>query len=55
MLDEERGHLTWVKRWLDKQAAVRPTEVRDVMCRYSEADETVYTAISAEYGWRIAA
>ena len=55
MLDEERGHLVWVKKWLDKQAAVRPTEVRDVMRRYSEADETVYTAISAEYGWRIAA
>ena len=22
-----RGHLTWVKQWLDKQAATRPKEV----------------------------
>ena len=55
MLDEERGHLTWVKGWLDKQAAVRPAEVREVMRRYAEADEAVYAAISVEYGWRRAA
>jgi len=55
MLDEERGHLKWVKLWLDKQAAARPTEVREVMRRYAAADELVYAAISAEYGWRIAA
>lgn len=55
MLDEERGHLTWVKHWLDKQAATRPAEVRAVMRRYSEVDERVYAAISTEYGWRLAA
>ena len=55
MLDEERGHLTWVKHWLDRQAATRSTEVREVMCRYSEVDERVYAAISTEYGWRLAA
>ena len=55
MLDEERGHLTWVKHWLDRQAATRPTEVREVMRRYSAADEVIYAAISAEYGWRLAA
>lgn len=55
MLDEERGHLTWVKRWLDRQSAVRPVEVRDVMRRYAEVDERVYSAISIEYGWRLAA
>jgi len=55
MLDEERGHLTWVKHWLDRQAATRPTEVREVMRRYSEVDERVYAAISSEYGWRLAA
>jgi demethoxyubiquinone hydroxylase (CLK1/Coq7/Cat5 family) len=55
MLDEERGHLSWVKKWLDRQASVRPSEVRDVMRRYAEADERVYAAISAEYGWRLAA
>jgi demethoxyubiquinone hydroxylase (CLK1/Coq7/Cat5 family) len=55
MLDEERGHLTWVKHWLDRQAATRPTEVREVMRRYAAADEVIYAAISAEYGWRLAA
>ena len=55
MLDEERGHLTWVKHWLDKQSAVRPAEVRDVMRRYAEVDERVYSAISIQYGWRLAA
>jgi demethoxyubiquinone hydroxylase (CLK1/Coq7/Cat5 family) len=55
MLDEERGHLTWVKRWLDKQSATRPVEVREVMRRYTAADDLIYAAISAEYGWRLAA
>ena len=55
MLDEERGHLTWVKKWLDKQSAQRPEEVREVMRRYAAVDERVYAAISAEYGWRLAA
>jgi demethoxyubiquinone hydroxylase (CLK1/Coq7/Cat5 family) len=55
MLDEERGHLTWVKHWLDKQALVRPVEVREVMRRYADVDERVYAAIATEYGWRMAA
>ncbi len=55
MIDEERGHLIWVKRWLDKQSARRPEEVREVMRRYADVDERVYAAISAEYGWRLAA
>lgn len=55
MLDEERGHLTWVKQWLDKQSATRPVEVREVMRRYAAADELIYAAVSAEYGWRLAA
>ena len=32
-----------------------PEEVREVMRRYAAADELVYEAISAEYGWRLAA
>jgi bacterioferritin (cytochrome b1) len=55
MLDEERGHLSWVKKWLDKQALSRGSEVREVMRRYAEVDERVYAAISVEYGWRLAA
>jgi len=55
MLDEERGHLKWVKGWLDTQAAQRQAEVREVMQKYAAIDERVYAAISAEYGWRLAA
>ncbi len=55
MLDEERGHLTWVKKWLDGQSVQRPDEVRDVMRRYAAVDERVYAAIATEYGWRLAA
>ena len=55
MLDEERGHLAWVKHWLDKQSATRPAEVREVMRRYAAADELIYAAMAAEYGWRVAA
>ncbi|MEP6549597.1 MAG: ferritin-like domain-containing protein [Gemmatimonadales bacterium] len=55
MLDEEKDHLIWVKQWLDIQSVRRPEEVREVMRRYAAADELVYEAISAEYGWRLAA
>lgn len=55
MLDEEKGHLIWVKKWLDIQSVRRPAEVREVMHRYAAADDLVYAAISAEYGWRLAA
>jgi demethoxyubiquinone hydroxylase (CLK1/Coq7/Cat5 family) len=55
MLDEERGHLAWVKRWLDAQAVTRPAVVRETMGRYAAADETVYGALLEEFGWRRAA
>jgi demethoxyubiquinone hydroxylase (CLK1/Coq7/Cat5 family) len=55
MLDEERGHLSWVKKWLDRQSVSRGADVREVMRRYAEVDERVYASISAEYGWRLAA
>lgn len=55
MLEEEKGHLTWVKRWLDGQAATRAETVRGVMRRYAAADALVYRALLAEFGWRQAA
>jgi bacterioferritin (cytochrome b1) len=55
MLDEEKGHLAWVKHWLDAQSVGRAKEVRDVLHRYAVADERIYTVIAAEYGWRLAA
>ncbi len=56
MLEEEKGHLTWVKRWLDGQrASGREAEVDAVMRRYAAVDARVYDALTAELGWREAA
>ena len=55
MLEEEKDHLAWVKGWLDKQSVTRAAEVREVLHRYAAADERIYSAVSAEYGWRQAA
>jgi demethoxyubiquinone hydroxylase (CLK1/Coq7/Cat5 family) len=55
MLDDERGHLLWVKRWLDRQAESRPERVRETMRRYAEVDRQVYDVLTAELGWRRAA
>ncbi len=55
MLEEERGHLSWVKRWLDAQSVTRSDEVRETLRRYAAADEAVYGALLLEFGWRKAA
>jgi bacterioferritin (cytochrome b1) len=55
MIEEERGHLSWVKHWLDEQAKERGEVVRDVMRRYALADRQIYDALSSEYGLRWAA
>lgn len=56
MLEEEKGHLIWVKRWLDTQrSAGRAAEVDAVMRRYAEVDAHVYSALTVELGWREAA
>ena len=55
MLEEERGHLSWVKQWLDRQAVVRGAIVGETMRRYAEVDRRVYDALTLELGWRVAA
>ena len=55
MLEEERGHLSWVKQWLEKEAVVRGRVVRDTMQRYAEVDRRIYEALTLELGWRVAA
>ncbi len=56
MLEEEKGHLIWVKRWLDAQrSAGRDAEVDAVMRRYADVDARVYAALTSELGWREAA
>ena len=46
MLDEERDHLSWVKRWLDG----RP-ESGALLARYSAVDERMYHEFLEFYGW----
>ena len=55
MLEEEKGHLRWVKRWLDEQAAVRGPVVGETLARYTAADALVYAELTAELEWRVAA
>jgi bacterioferritin (cytochrome b1) len=55
MLEEEKGHLSWVKQWLDQQALTRGDEVQEIMHRYAEVDRQVYDALTIELGWRVAA
>jgi demethoxyubiquinone hydroxylase (CLK1/Coq7/Cat5 family) len=55
MLEEEKGHLTWVKHWLDRQAHVRGSVVGEIMRRYAEVDRRVYDTLTLELGWRNAA
>lgn len=46
MLDEERGHLSWVRRWLD----ARP-DADALLARYTAVDERLYQEYLTLYGW----
>ena len=55
MLQEERGHLRWVRRWLAEQERVLGGAVAAAMRRYAAADALVYAEMTGELGWREAA
>jgi demethoxyubiquinone hydroxylase (CLK1/Coq7/Cat5 family) len=55
MLEEEKGHLSWVKRWLDQQREQRGLEVDATLRRYAAADAVIYARLTLELGWRRAA
>jgi bacterioferritin (cytochrome b1) len=55
MIEEEKGHLSWVKHWLDEQALSQPDTVEEIMRRYAAADASVYESFLLEFGWRRAA
>lgn len=55
MVEEERDHLSWVKRWLDKASDRRPDVFRRLMASYSCADRAIYAEVTAEYGFDLAA
>jgi demethoxyubiquinone hydroxylase (CLK1/Coq7/Cat5 family) len=51
MVEEERGHLSWVRRWLDDEASRRGDDVARILAAYEAADARIYDALVAEYGW----
>ena len=55
MLLEERGHLSWVREWLDRQAVEHGTDVAMLMKRYAAADAAIYDGLLREFGWQRAA
>lgn len=55
MLAEERGHLSWVREWLDRQGSAGRGDVRALLNRYSAVDADIYAALTTEFGWREAA
>jgi demethoxyubiquinone hydroxylase (CLK1/Coq7/Cat5 family) len=55
MIEEEKEHLGWVKRWLDEQASSRGAVVAATLRRYAEVDARIYDALTLELGWRVAA
>lgn len=44
LLEDEKRHLVWVKRWLDQQ----PGDVRGALRRYQEADRAIAARLSEE-------
>jgi len=48
LVDEEKSHLSWVKRWLDDEEA-RGRDVEGAMARFREVDAQVYHALATEY------
>jgi len=54
MIDDEQGHLSWVKNWLDEQTG-RRMEVRALLRSYAELDASIYRAFTIALGWSKAA
>ena len=52
MLDDERGHLSWVKDWLDSQTGARRSAIPTLLRRYTAVDAAIRKQLMTEYGWR---
>ena len=51
MLADERGHLSWVKEWLDRQTGARRAAVPLLMRRYSAVDAEIRAQLRKDYEW----
>lgn len=52
MLADERGHLSWVKDWLDSQTGARRSTIPALLRRYTAVDADIRKQLMIEYGWR---
>ena len=52
MLADERGHLSWVKDWLDSQTGSRRTTIPTLLRHYTAVDAAIRKQLMVEYGWR---
>lgn len=52
MLDDERGHLSWVKNWLDRQTGARRAAVPLLLRRYRAIDAAIHEQLLQDYHWR---
>jgi hypothetical protein len=55
MCEEEKHHLSWVKRWLDRESQRRADDVRRMMAEYAAIDEQIYERLCDDYQFRRAA
>jgi demethoxyubiquinone hydroxylase (CLK1/Coq7/Cat5 family) len=51
MLDDERGHLSWVQQWLARQTGARRAAVPELMRRYGAVDAAVHAQLLIDYEW----
>jgi demethoxyubiquinone hydroxylase (CLK1/Coq7/Cat5 family) len=51
MLDDERGHLSWVQEWLGRQTGARRTAIPALMRRYTAVDAAIHARLLLDYEW----
>jgi demethoxyubiquinone hydroxylase (CLK1/Coq7/Cat5 family) len=51
MLDDERGHLSWVQEWLGRQTGARRTAIPALMRRYTAVDAAIHAQLLVDYEW----
>jgi hypothetical protein len=52
LVDEEKSHLSWVRRWLDDEEA-RGRDVEAALARFRDVDARVYQALATEYEYTV--
>jgi bacterioferritin (cytochrome b1) len=51
MLDDERGHLSWVQEWLNRQTGARRSAIPALMRRYGAVDAAIHGQLLLDYEW----